>query len=39
MRLFDLALQVDGIGQAIVHYDDDVTADFFRQIDFGLIHG
>src|ERR1700719_3463813 len=38
MRLFDLALQIDGISQAIIQNDDDIAADLFRQIDLSLVH-
>src|SRR5271168_5433643 len=38
MRLLDLALQIDRIGQAIVEYEDDVAADFLRQVNLGLVH-
>src|SRR5271163_4882212 len=38
VRLFDLALQVDGVSQPIVQNYNDVTADFFRQIDLSFIH-
>src|SRR6202035_209208 len=36
--LLDLALQVNRIGQPIIEYDNDVTADFLRKINLRLVH-
>src|SRR5580698_2660072 len=39
MSLFDLALQIDGVRQAIVQNGRDVAADLVRQVDLRLVHG
>src|ERR1700730_1890931 len=39
MRMFNLALQIDRVGQGVVQNHDDIAPDFLRQIDLRFVHG